>query len=245
MADQKGIGSKILGLFVETGGGELETGDDSAEAGGDREKTAAEQVAELASQVGSGAAVKRAPGPGKPVASGGSPPGLSTAKAEEPLPPGPRLDKATAPAAGPPVDFESIFKTAGMDAAELDRVKKAEELLKGLPETTPLEIKKQIVEASLKAFGFEISKIVLAAQNQKKAIDTYVRVNETGTAKALQDAEAQIQALNDKIAALRADIEKRTAGLLGLNASAQARKAEVQKVIDFFQGPPSPSQPPA
>jgi flagellar motility protein MotE (MotC chaperone) len=122
-------------------------------------------------------------------------------------------------------------------------VKKAEDLLKSLPEATPVAIKKQIVEASLKAFGFEIEKIVAAAHNQKKAIDTYVRVNETSTAKAIQDAETQIRTLNEKIAALQADIEKRTAGLGGLNAAAEIRKADVQKVIDFFQGPPAPATP--
>lgn len=240
MSDQKGLGSKLLGLFVETG--DERPGDEGGAAEGGGEKTAAELVAELAGQ--SAPAGKRpAAAPGK----GAAPAGKGMPASDE-LPPGPKVDKVPTtppPAAGAPMDFESVFKSAGMDAVELDRVKKAEDLLKSLPEETPLPVKKQIVEASLKAFGFEIAKIVQAAQNQKRALDTYVRVNESATAKAIQDAEAQIRALNEKIAALRGDIEKRTSGLTALNYSAQARKAEVQKVIDFFQGPQAPNPPAA
>ncbi len=242
MAEQKGIGSKLLGLFVETGEERPATDDADEGSSGGREKSAAELVAELAGQSAPGAAGAKRPAAGPPAAS---------ARPAAQAPAGPALDlsKAPPPSAVPggPVDFEGIFKAAGMDAAELDRVKKAEELLKSLPDSTPLPVKKQIVEAALKAFGFEIEKIVQAAQNQKRAIDTYVRVNETSTAKALQDAEAQIRALNDKIAALRGDIEKRTAGLTSLSASAETRKGEVQKVIDFFQPPaaatPGPTKP--
>lgn len=229
MAEQKGLGSKLIGLFVETEGnseGEAPSGD----------KSAADLIAEIAGQtvppgqaVPPGLAAKR-PSPGAP------------AKPAEPLPPGLKLDKVAPPTSGT-IDFETIFKEAGMDAAELDRVKKAEDLLKSLPESTPLAVKKQIVEASLKAFGFEIEKIVLAAQNQKRALDAYVKVNESATAKAIQDAEAQIRSLNEKIAALRADIEKRTGGLSSVTAAAQTRKADVQKVLDFFQGAPLPGTP--
>jgi hypothetical protein len=116
-------------------------------------------------------------------------------------------------------------------------VKKAEQLLQSLPAATPREVKKEIVEASLKAFGFETAKIVLAAQNQQKAIDAYVKVNEASTAKAIKDAETQIRTLTDKVAALRTDIEQRNAGLASLAAAAQGRKADVQKVLDFFHSP--------
>lgn len=215
MAEQKGLGSKLLGIFVES--------DDSSEptAGADSGKTPAEIVAELAGKSGATKA------PAAPV---------------EPPAPALKLDKLSA-AQGAPADFSAIFRDAGMDAAELDRVKKAEELLRSLPEATPIAVKKQIVEASLRAFGFEVEKIVAAAQNQKRALDTYVKVNETATAKAITEANAQIQSLNEKIAALRADIEKRTAGLSAIGSAAQARKTDVQKVIDFFQTPVPPQTP--
>jgi hypothetical protein len=204
MTEKKGVGSKILGIFVES---EDKPGDQ--EPGGDEGKSPADIVAELAQK-------------------GGAP------RRPEPPLPGLRLDKL--PAAGAPADFDGLFRDAGLDVAELDRVKKAEELLKSLPPDAPQTMKKQIVEASLKAVGFEVKLIVAAAQNQKRALDAYVKVNETATAKALQDAETQIRQLNEKIASLKLDIDKRNAGLATMTSAAQLRKGEVQKVIDFFGG---------
>lgn len=223
MPDEKGLGSKLLGLFVETDGKK-----DEETPTADGEKSAADIVAELAAQGGGAAAAKGATrAPAVPVAADAPPPNM-------------RLTPAPV-TSGAPTDFDTIFREAGMDAAELDRVKKAEELLRSLPETTPLPLKKQIVEASLKAFGFEVEKIVIAAQNQKRALDAYVKVNENATAKAIQDSEAQIRSYNEKIAALRQDIEKRTGNLGTLSKSATDRKSQVQKVLDFFQAPAGPA----
>lgn len=182
------------------------------------EKSAADLVAELAQQSGA----KPAP------------------EAPQPPPSNLNTQKMAAGPVGAPQDFDAIFKDAGMDVAELDRVKKAEDLLKGLPEATPQDVKRQIVEASLKAFGFELEKIVAAANNQKRALDTYVRVNEQVTAKAITEAEAKIKGLHDQIAALKADIEKRTKHLSALSESATNRKTQVQKVIEFFERPGAP-----
>ena len=206
MNEPKKLGSKLLGLFVETD-------DQAAQSSG--EKSPAEIVSELAAEAGA----KGASGTPETLPNGGL-----------------KLDRVPSGPV-PSTDFDVIFRDAGMDGSELDRVKKAEELLKSLPESTPQAVKKQIVEASLKAFGFEIEKIVLAAHNQKRALDAYVKVNETATAKSLQDAEMQIRTLTEKIANLRSDIEKRTAGLGQLSTAAHSRKADVQKVIDFFQSP--------
>jgi hypothetical protein len=208
MTEPKGLGSKLLGLFVER-----EANDVAAEPGGEREKTAAELVAELAGQ---------ATAPQAPAA-----------------PSELQLDKLAIPSTGV-ADFDLIFRKAGMDAGELDRVRKAEELLKSLPEATPQGVKKQIVEASLKAFGFEVEKIVLAAQNQQRALDTYFKVNETATATANGDAEDQIRQLTEKIAQLQKDIEQRSASLQLLSASASSRKEQVQKVLNFFHAPAVP-----
>lgn len=226
MPEDKGIGSKILGLFVEK--------EDDAKSQ-DRELsrfglgTAADEVAELAR------------------ASGAPPqPGAAPPAAAAPAPAGPPLKLTPAtPAPGGAVDFGAIFRDAGMDPAELDRVGKAEDLLGKLPASIGQAEKRVIVEASLKAFGFEIEKIVGAAQNQKRALDAYVKVNEAATAKATQEAEAKIKSLNEQIAQLRADMEKRGAGLQLLTAQAQGRKAQVQKVLDFFSAPePQPAPPP-
>lgn len=226
MPEEKGLGSKLLGLFVETKDGTPAEGTEAVERAGegDGEKSAADIVAELAGQ--------SAPKKGAPPAhsmGGGVPPPARPAMSV-PMPPAGSVAPAN-------VDFDAVFKGAGMDTAELDRVRKAEELLKGLPEATPVEVKRQIVEASLKAFGFDIAKIILAAQNQLKAVDTYVRVNETQTAKAITDAQAQIAQLEDKVISLKADITKKTETLAAVGAAAESRKAQVHRVLEFFQAP--------
>jgi hypothetical protein len=212
MPEDKGLGSKFLGLFVESSSGEKGEEEDP-----EGQPSAAEQVATLAAQ--------SAPRKGPPVP-GGTPP------AQVPLarpPPG------TVPAT---VNFEEVFRAAGMEAADLDRVKKAEELLRSLPESTPQEIKRQIVEASLKAFGFDVQKIAAAAQGQQKAVDTWLTLNDKQTQKALADAKVKIAQLEDQVITLKADIAKRTDALAALGAAGEQRKLQVQRVLDFFQVPP-------
>ena len=219
MPEEKGLGSKLLGLFVEV----KETPADGTAAveAADGEKSPADIVAELAGQT----APKRAAAAATPAA----------AAAPAPRPAAPvAMPTATGPVTPAQVDFDAVFKTAGMDAGDLDRVRKAEELLKGLPEATPVEVKRQIVEASLKAFGFDIAKIVAAANNQLKALDTYVRLNEQQTAKSITDAQAQIAQLEDKVISLRADITKRTEQLASVSAAADNRKGQVHQVLQFF-----------
>lgn len=215
MPEEKGLGKKLLGLFVEEKEGTPEEGTEAVERA-DAQKTPAELVAEFAGQ--------SAPRRGPPPASA-----APVSRAAVPTHSGP----VTAAV----VDFDAVFKTTGLDSADLDRVRKAEELLKGLPESTPLEVKRQIVEASLKAFGFDVAKIVGAAQQQLKALDTWVRLNEQQTVKGITDAQAQIAQLEDKVIGLKADITKRTEQLASLSAAADGRKGQVHRVLDFFNAP--------
>jgi hypothetical protein len=218
MPDEKGLGSKLLGLFVETEATPKAPAEHPAPDAPAREPTAAELVAQLA-------------GHATPA-----PPPAPDAPAAPPTAPAPTGHAAR-------VDFEAVFRGAGMDATELDRVRKSEELLKSLPEATPQDVKRQIVEASLKAFGFELAKIVGAAQNQVRALDTYVRLKEQQTAKANADAQAQIAQLDEKIIGLRADIAKRAEQLTAVTSAAEGRRGELKRVVDFFGPPPAPPRP--
>jgi len=208
MAEPKGIGKKLLGLFVENPDAASEEETPTGEAG---EKSAADLVAELANAT--------------------APEGAGRAAAP---PPNLKLDKMTAPAGGAKINFDEIFTQGGLDPAQLERVNKADTLLKGLPEATPLDIKRQIVEASLRAFGIDPVTIIQATTTQLQALDTFVRINSEQTAKGISGAEEQIKQLNEKIAALRADIDKRTGQLTQTTNAATARKSEVQRVLDFF-----------
>ncbi len=224
MPDDKSLGKRILGLFVESAPAE---GDPDTKPADDETPSAADEIAAIARQ-SAPASATAAP---SPAPSSRPPMGAAASK----LPP----MEAVAPAK---VDFDAVFKNAGIDPQALDRVRKAEDLLKNLPDSASEEVKRQIVEASLKAFGFEISKIVEGVQTQTKALDAYVRVNEQQTAKAITDAQAQIAKLEDQVITLRADIDKRTNALAGLAAAADVRKRQVSKVLDFFHTP-SPAAP--
>ncbi len=225
MPEEKGLGSKFLGLFVESKDGTPDEGTEAVERS-DKEKTPAELVAELAGQ----SAPRKGPA--------GAPPPAA--------PPAPRaaMPAPSGPVTAAQVDFDAVFKTTGLDASDLDRVRKAEELLKGLPESTPVDVKRQIVEASLKAFGFDIAKIIGAAQQQLKALDTWVRLNEQQTVKGITDAQTQIAQLEDKVISLKADITKRTDQLASLTAAAEGRKGQVHRVLEFFNAPAAPAAKP-
>lgn len=232
MSDDKGLGSKILGVFFENDSAKAKAGSDKdADADSDSnarpEKSAADIVAELAMQGGKGA------------------PGAMSRQTTARLSAPSEAAGSAAAVAPANVDFDSVFKNAGMDAAELDRVRKAEDLLKGLPEATPHEVKKQIVEASLKAFGFDVAKIAAAAQNQMKAVETFVKVNEQQTAKAITDATNKIGQLEEQIISLRVDIDKRTQNLAAVASAAGVRKSQVQKVLEFFNVQPPTAVPKA
>jgi len=227
MPDDKSLGKRILGLFVESvPEGDSETKTEDGEA-----PSAADEIAAIARQSAPGATASASAVPSHRAPLSSSPTLVQhlvqPALAAEPVVPA-------------KVDFDAVFKNAGIDPQALDRVRKAEDLLKNLPDSASDDLKRQIVEASLKAFGFEISKIVEAVQTQTKALDAYVRVNEQQTAKALTDAQAQIAKLEDQVITLRADIDKRTNTLAGLAAAADVRKRQVSKVLDFFH-PPSAS----
>lgn len=235
MPEDKGLGSKLLGLFVEKD----DRGETPAEGtpSADGEKSAAELVEELAR--GTAPKPVGAPAPGRPAPAQAHAAPHPVA-AEPALPPLPKPSSAVAPAT---VDFDAVFKSAGLDPAELDRVRKAEELLKGLPEATPVEVRRQIVEASLKAFGVDVTKIAGAARTQLKALETWGRLNEQQTAKSITDMQAQIAQLEDKVIGLKADITKKTETLAALGAAAEVRRGQVNRVLDFFAqaSPPPPA----
>lgn len=214
MPDDKSIGKRILGLFVESG--------DAAASPSDEPSTGAASPADEIAAL----ARNSAPVAAEPVAVAAPARVAVTAPGTVPT----NVEPAK-------IDFDVVFKNAGIDPQALDRVRKAEELLKTLPDSAGEEVKRQIVEASLKAFGFEISRIVEGVETQLKALDTYVRINEQQTSKALTDSQAQIAKLEDQVISLKAEMNKRTAGLASLAAAADVRRRQVDKVLTFFKAP--------
>ncbi len=235
MAEQKGLGSKFLGLFVEKeGGAPAEAETPAADESG---QSAADLVAELAGQSAhpkplapkGATAAPHAPAP--PLA-----PTQPASPAYQPKAPEPGLPPAA-------IDFDPVFKKAGIDSGELDNVKKALELLKGLPADAPVAMKRTIVETTLRTMGFPVEKLVQGANNQLRALNNHVKKQESASQQAIELAQQSIRQLDEKIIELKVAIDKRSQSLTQTKMAVEARKAEVQKVLEFFQTP-QPAEPP-
>ena len=94
--------------------------------------------------------------------------------------------------AGGQVDFAAVFSAAGVDAEEQQRVARTTDLLRSLPAATDAAIKKQIVEASLKAFGVPIEKIIEATVEEIQALDGYIRNGAADNEKLIQESDARL-----------------------------------------------------
>ena len=60
-------------------------------------------------------------------------------------------------------------------------------------------MKKQIVEASLKAFGVPIEKIIEATVEEIQALDGYIRNGATDNEKLIQESDARIKQYEEEI----------------------------------------------
>jgi len=175
-----------------------------------------------ASAEGSGAG---APDPGDPAAA-------ATTDATTPLP---NVFQTEPPAAaGGQVDFAGVFDAAGIDADERERVVKARQLLASLPIETPVAVRKQIVEASLKAFGVPIDKIIEAGVQEIQALESYIRGGATDTQLVLDESARRIEQYEKDIRNIRTVMEQRVVEQQAVATACNAKKLEVQQVLEFF-----------
>ena len=132
------------------------------------------------------------------------------------------------------VDFDAVFEAGGVDAEERERIAKAKSLLDSLPEATETAVKKQIVEASLKAFGVPIEKIVEAGAAEIQALEFYIRSGAGDTEKVLKESSDRINQYEQEIQNLRKIMEERVKEQNTVTAACNQKKLEVQKVLEFF-----------
>jgi hypothetical protein len=159
--------------------------------------------------------------------------------AEPPSPPSaqPELNVfATPPPAAPggAVDFEKVFEAAGIDDAERERVKRTLDLLNSLPPGTEEAVKKQIVMASLRAFGVPIEQIIEATAQEIRALEAYIRNGAADADKVTVEGEQRIKQYEDEIVKLRTVMQQRVEEQQAVVKSCNDKKLEVQKVLEFF-----------
>ena len=155
----------------------------------------------------------------------------------EPAPPQPELKVFASqppPAPGGVVDFDQVYEAAGVDAAERERVSRTLELMNSLPPGTEDAVKKQIVMASLRAFGVPIEQIIEAAAQEIQALEAYIRNGAADTEKVAAEAEQRIKQYEDEIVKLRTVMRERVDEQQTVIRSCNDKKLEVQKVLEFF-----------
>lgn len=132
------------------------------------------------------------------------------------------------------IDFRAVFEAAGVDAEEQQRVARTTELLRSLPAETDAAIKKQIVEASLKAFGVPLEKIIEATVEEIQALDGYIRNGAADNEKLIQESDARIKQYEQEIRNIRAVMQQSVEEQQNLIKVCNDKKLEVQQVLEFF-----------
>jgi hypothetical protein len=182
----------------------VKDGDDSGEPAGKKDASADELIAKYA---------------------GDAPP---------PNPPEVQIQGELPKADGGKVDFPAVFKAAGLTEEEQGRIDKARNLLETLPKDTPKDVKKQIVEASLKAFGYPIDKIIETGAGEIQALEVYIREGQRQTQQLLGESQKRLEELNAEIARVKKIMEDQVASQYALTQSCNDAKLKVQEVLEFF-----------
>jgi hypothetical protein len=156
--------------------------------------------------------------------------------ADTPPPPPPevKLTGELPRADGGRVDFAAVFRAAGVDDQEQSRVEQARNLLKTLPGETPREVKKQIVEASLKAFGYPVEKIIETGAMEIQALEIYIQSGQKETQSLLVQSQQRLEELNAEMARVKKVMQDQVAAQSALAQACNDEKLRVQEVLEFF-----------
>ena len=137
-------------------------------------------------------------------------------------------------APGGVVDFDAVFEAFGIDAEARDRLAKADGLLRTLPAGTDAAVKRQIVEASLRAFGVPFEKMIETACEEIQALDAYQRKGGAKLQAFCDEADRRIVSLQQEIQSIRAAMDKEVGDQKKTLETCNQKKLEVQRVLEFF-----------
>ncbi len=218
---KKNLGDTVLGWFVVREGDDDES--EGAKEDHDDERGLESEAAEAPPRPRVAPQTTRKPPP--PVPDAHAPPSLRLAGTLPPV------------AAGAPTDarvFEQVFQSAQISSEAQGRVDRTLSLLQSLPGETPKETRKQIVEASLRAFGIPIDAIIETAAEEIQALEAYIQHAERQTQSVLIDANTQIDKLSSQIAEIKKLMELQLKTQQGVVKASNEQKLRVQTVLEFF-----------
>lgn len=130
--------------------------------------------------------------------------------------------------------FQQVFRAAQISDEAQQRVGKALGLLQSLPTDTPKDTRKQIVEASLKAFGIPLDDIIETAAEEIQALEAYIQHGERHTQTVLVDANTQIEKLAAQINEIKKLMELQIRTQQNLVKASNEQKLRIQTVLEFF-----------
>ncbi|HEV2761456.1 MAG TPA: hypothetical protein VGV38_00580 [Pyrinomonadaceae bacterium] len=230
MSEKKGWGSTVLGWFVVQEGQQegAHEADPSAQ-----QQPAADAGTDIADELirkysGGGGGYTPSAQTSRTTTSAAATDSPAATPATETFHPAP----PSAP--GGQVDFDAVYEAAGVDAEERSRVTRAVELLRSLPEGTDTTVKKQIVEASLRAFGVPVEKIIEAGAEEIQALEFYQRAGAADTEELINQSEQRIRELEQEIADVRKVMQQRVEEQQSVIRACNEKKLEVQQILEFF-----------
>jgi hypothetical protein len=204
VSDKKGLGNTVLGWFVVR--------EDEPEE---------ESPQEIIEKYGK----KKAPPPLPPPPDEQAPPSLRLSG---------NVPQVAAGEAPDPGVFGKVFKAAQINDEAQQRVEKALSLLQSLPTDTPKDVRKQIVEASLKAFNIPLDQIIETAAEEIQALEAFIQHGERHTQAVLTDASTQIAKLEGQVAEIKKLMELQVYTQRGVVKSSNDQKLRIQAVLEFF-----------
>ena len=216
MSSKKGLGETVVGWFVVREEEEKEP-----------EATTDELIEKYEKKAVAAAPAGAARGrPSAPAAAPAPPPPAVKLNASAP-----KIVAGSTPTASV---FAQVYRSAEIDDEEQERVEKAMTLLQSLPTETPKEIKKQIVEASMKAFGIPVDQIIETGAQEIQALDAFIKHGEAQTQSVLSDARARVIKLDAEIAEIKKLMELQVGTQESLARATNEQKLRVQSVLEFF-----------
>jgi gamma-glutamylcysteine synthetase len=204
MSDKKGLGSTVLGWFV------VREGEDEQE----------ESPEKIIAKYG-----KKLPPAPPPPHDEAAPPSLRLQGEIPQVPAGVTPDQRV---------FTQVYKAAQITDDAQQRVEKELSLLQSLPTETPKEVRKQIVEASLKAFGIPLDQIIETAAEEIQALEAYIQHGERNTGAILTDATQQVARLEAQIAEVKKLMDLQVRTQRGVVKASNDQKLRIQAVLEFF-----------
>ncbi|MGO9916479.1 MAG: hypothetical protein ACLQIB_17515 [Isosphaeraceae bacterium] len=154
------------------------------------------------------------------------------AKGPEPMPV--KLDGPLPQVKNGAVDFAKVYRAAGIAPEEMDRAGKALNLIGSLPQDTPAATRKQIVEASLKAFGVPTDKIIEASAQELQALEAFVRAGQSDVQKVIGEGNSRIDSLQKEMAQVKQAMEQAVADQTERTRITNTEKLKIQELLEFF-----------